>query len=73
MKCMTCTGKQTSNEASIYDLVKTIWICKLKTRASGKARYLAKSTLFVATLNHYFVKESSTPNQFFTTNRAVLQ
>ena len=70
---MTCTGKQTSNEASIYDLVKTIWICKLKTRASGKARYLAKSTLFVATLNHYFVKESSTPNQFFTTNRAVLQ
>ena len=73
MKCMTCTGKQTSNEASDYDLVKNIWICKLKTTASGKARCLAKSALFVATLNHYFVKESSTPNQFFTTNGVVLQ
>ena len=40
---MTCTGKQTSNETSIYDLVKNIWIRKLKTRASAKARCLAKS------------------------------
>lgn len=54
MKCMTCTGKQkiTSNETSIYGLVKNIWICKLKNQASGNARCLVKSKLFMTTLNH---------------------
>ena len=51
---MTCTGKQTSNETSIYDLVKNIWICKLKTRASAKARGLAKSTLFCGNFKSLF-------------------
>lgn len=55
--------KITSNETAIYGLVKNIWICKLKNRASGKASCLSKNTLFVATLNHFFVKECSTINK----------
>lgn len=46
--------KITSNETAIYGLVKNIWICKLKNRASGKASCLGKNTLFVAILNHFF-------------------
>lgn len=64
--------KQTSNETSIYDLVKNMDMQVENQSKWRKRGAWLKVHFIVATLNHYFMK-SSTPNQFFTTNRAGLQ